>query len=125
MSLHSGSLYGATAGGGYGNGDAAAAERTAHSTVNLSLSFGFTGALEGGAHPAWGPAASATKALSAGEPGTGQLLGGAAADLNGNHQVSKWGFVPGDEDTTDLNLERNGEKPYGHLVDTHHLTWCA
>ncbi len=27
---------------------------------------------------------------------------------DGMGQVSKWGFVPGDDNTTDLDLERNG-----------------
>ena len=26
-------------------------------------------------------------------------------------QASKWGFVPGDDNTTDLDLERNGASP--------------
>lgn len=28
---------------------------------------------------------------------------------DGTGQVSKWGFVPGDDNTTDLDLERNGQ----------------
>ena len=28
-------------------------------------------------------------------------------------QASKWGFVPGDDNTTDLDLERNGVPPWG------------
>ena len=31
-----------------------------------------------------------------------------AATPKGGSQVGKWGFVPGDEDTTELNLEKNG-----------------
>ena len=30
---------------------------------------------------------------------------------DGMGQVSKWGFVPGDDNTTDLDLERNGRVP--------------
>ena len=31
---------------------------------------------------------------------------------DGAGQASKWGFVPGDDATTDLDLERNGVSPW-------------
>ena len=71
------------------------AHSAGHTTGGLSL--GFTAALEGGAHAAWGPAAEQTSALSehAG-PGAGAV------------QINKWGLVPGADDTLDLNLSAQG-----------------
>lgn len=93
---------------------------TVHSTGNFT--FGFTRALEGGVHPNWGPAASVTKALSVegdlslGRGGTVGDFSGAIAEQAGGvnlggcgGQINKWGFKPGDEDTTELNLEKNGK----------------
>ena len=55
-----------------------------------------------------GEAANDTKALSLGQL-TDELQGSGAPD--GQGQVSKWGFVPGNDDTTNLDLERNGMSP--------------
>lgn len=55
-----------------------------------------------------GEAANDTKALSMGQL-TDELAEGGPQD--GIGQVSKWGFVPGDDNTTDLDLERQGEAP--------------
>ena len=49
-----------------------------------------------------------TKAVSAGQR-TDELQ--AEGPQDGMGQVSKWGFVPGDDNTTDLDLERNGGAP--------------
>ena len=46
-----------------------------------------------------------TKAVSMGQL-TDELQEEGPKD--GMGQVSKWGFVPGDDNTTDLDLERNG-----------------
>lgn len=55
-----------------------------------------------------GEAASDTKALSMGQL-TDELQEPGPQD--GAGQVGKWGFVPGDDATTDLDLERNGASP--------------
>ncbi len=90
---------------------------TVHSTGAFS-SLGYTNVLEGGIHPAWGAAANVTELLGAGaadatDTPTAAAGRGAAAALPGGPavpavQVNKWGFVPGEEDTTDLDLEKNG-----------------
>lgn len=89
---------------------------TVHSTGAFS-SLGYTNVLEGGMHPAWGAAANETENLgdrAAGATDTpAAAAGGAVAALPGETaapavQVNKWGFVPGEEDTTDLDLEKNG-----------------
>ena len=61
------------------------------------LSLGYTAALEGEGHAAWGPAAEQTNALSE-----------AADDGGGAAQLSKWGLMPGADDTLDLNLTDQG-----------------
>jgi hypothetical protein len=61
------------------------------------VSLGYTAALEGRGHTAWGPAAEQTAPLS--EPG-GERAGAA--------QASKWGLVPGGDDTLELNLGAQG-----------------
>lgn len=60
-----------------------------------------------------GEAADVTKAMSLGQL-TDELREDAPKD--GMGQVSKWGFVPGDDNTTDLDLERNGR---GVLLQPH------
>ena len=55
-----------------------------------------------------GEAAHDTKALSMGQL-TDELQEPGPQD--GAGQASKWGFVPGDDATTDLDLERNGMSP--------------
>lgn len=55
-----------------------------------------------------GEAADVTKAVSMGQL-TDELQEEGPKD--GMGQVSKWGFVPGDDNTTDLDLERNGRWP--------------
>lgn len=55
-----------------------------------------------------GEAANDTKALSMGQL-TDELTEGGTQD--GIGQVNKWGFVPGDDNTTDLDLERQGGAP--------------
>jgi len=61
------------------------------------VSLGYTAALEGQGHTAWGPAAEQTAPLS--EPG-GERAGAA--------QASRWGMVPGSEDTMELDLKGQG-----------------
>ena len=52
-----------------------------------------------------GEAADITKAMSLGQLTAELQEEGPKAGIG---QVSKWGFVPGDDNTTDLDLERNG-----------------
>ncbi|CAL5226958.1 g9843 [Coccomyxa viridis] len=89
------------------------AQTTGH-TGHLSL--GYTNILEGGHHPAWGEAADVTKAVSMGQL-TDELQEEGPKD--GMGQVSKWGFVPGDDNTTDLDLERNGLAVMGDVTYRH------
>ncbi|BDA49326.1 probable kinetochore protein spc7 at C-terminar half [Coccomyxa sp. Obi] len=101
---------------------------TVHSTGAFS-SLGYTNVLEGGLHPAWGAAANETENLgdgAAGATGTPAAAAGrgAAAALPGGPaapavQVNKWGFVPGEEDTTDLDLEKNGLAVMGDVTYRH------
>lgn len=56
------------------------------------------GVLEGGRHPAWG----SQKEHTAMQPAI-QL------EASPDGQLGKWGFVPGAEDTMDLNLEDKGQ----------------
>lgn len=111
MSLNSFSAAGAAEDGG----------TTVHSMGAFS-SLGYTNVLEGGVHPAWGVAANETEMLGPAaigafeSPDAGANFGAAAARPGnaaapGGQQVNKWGFVPGEEDTTDLDLERNGDHP--------------
>lgn len=87
---------------------------------------GYTRAIEQGSHPAWGSQRTAQlEELTAGSPkvrGNGtpgsvrrsrrlSLLGqspSAAKRAQPDGQRSKWGFVPGEDDTLDLNLEKAG-----------------
>lgn len=90
-----------------GGGGADDGGTMAHSTGAFS-SLGYTNVLEGGVHPAWGVAANQTEALQPAAAAAAALPEGSPAVPGGGPQVNKWGFVPGDEDTTDLDLERNG-----------------
>ena len=63
---------------------------------------------QGGLPSFAGEAADVTKAVSMGQL-TDELQEEGPKD--GMGQVSKWGFVPGDDNTTDLDLERNGRRP--------------
>ncbi len=63
-----------------------------------------------------GEAADVTKAVSMGQL-TDELQEEGPKD--GMGQVSKWGFVPGDDNTTDLDLERNGRS------SDHDAGFCA
>ena len=83
------------AGGSTGALPTPGAHSVGHTTGGLSL--GFTAALEGGAHAAWGPAAEQTSALS-------EHAGAGAGAV----QINKWGLVPGADDTLDLNLSAQG-----------------
>ena len=83
------------AGGSTGALPTPGAHSVGHTTCGLSL--GFTAALEGGAHAAWGPAAEQTDALS-------EHAGAGAGAV----QIDKWGLVPGADDTLDLNLSAQG-----------------
>ena len=83
------------AAGGTGALSTPGAHSVGHTTGGLSL--GFTAALEGGGHAAWGPAAEQTTALS-------EHAGGGAGAV----QINKWGLVPGADDTLDLNLSAQG-----------------
>ncbi|KAK9836170.1 hypothetical protein WJX81_006581 [Elliptochloris bilobata] len=83
--------------------DAHSVHSAGHTTGGLSL--GYTAALEGGAHAAWGPAAEQTTALSE-----------AAGDGGGVAQISKWGLVPGADDTLDLNLSAQGRQLMGETT---------
>ena len=58
------------------------------------------GVLEGGRHPAWGSQTEHT-AMQALQP----------QEASPDGQLDKWGFVPGAEDTMDLNLEDQGTHP--------------
>lgn len=88
---------------------------------------GYTRAIEQGSHPVWAsqrtaqledPTSERPSAVGSGTPGSVRrsrrisLMGqspsvGKRAQPEG--QRSKWGFVPGEDDTLDLNLEKAGE----------------
>lgn len=87
---------------------------------------GYTRAIEQGSHPVWGSqrtaqleelTAGSPKARGNGTPGSVRrsrrlsVLGqspSAAKRAQPDGQRSKWGFVPGEDDTLDLNLEKAG-----------------
>ena len=61
--------------------------------------FVATGVLEGGRHPAWGSQTEHTAVQPAMQ-----------LEASPDGQLGKWGFVPGAEDTMDLNLEDKGQQ---------------
>ncbi len=88
---------------------------------------GYTRAIEQGSHPVWGsqrtaqlehPTSERPSAAGSGTPGSVRrsrrisLMGqspSVAKPAQPEGQRSKWGFVPGEDDTLDLNLEKAGE----------------
>ena len=76
----------------------------------------YTKVLEGsGAHPAWAmpaePEGPSWPPLTPISSLLGDLEGsGGKQQGPGGQQANKWGFVPGEEDTMDLNLEHRGAR---------------
>ena len=98
---------------------------TAANTADLTLG-GYTRAIEQGNHPVWGsqrtaqleeltaerPSVSGNGTPRSARKGRKSLLGqspSAVKRAQPEGQRSKWGFVPGEDDTLDLNLEKAGK----------------
>ena len=100
--------------------------QTAANATDFTLG-GYTRAIEQGSHPVWGsqrtaqledPTSERPSAAGSGTPGSVRrsrrisLMGqspSVAKRAQPEGQRSKWGFVPGEDDTLDLNLEKAGE----------------
>ena len=104
----------------------AAVEPDARQSADDTLG-GYTRALEQGSHPVWGSQGAAQlqeepadrrNAAAKGTPnsvrkGRQSMMGRSPSALKRAQpegQRSKWGFVPGEDDTLDLNLEKAGER---------------
>ncbi len=103
-----------------------AASNPAQTAADFTLG-GYTRAIEQGSHPVWGsqrtaqledPTSGRPSAAGSGTPGSVRrsrrisLMGqspSVAKRAQPEGQRSKWGFVPGEDDTLDLNLEKAGE----------------
>ena len=71
--------------------------RSSHQQIDIWMRANATGVLEGGRHPAWGSQTEHTAM---------QL--GRDVEASPDGQMGKWGFMPGAEDTMELNLEHKG-----------------
>ncbi|DBA97231.1 TPA: hypothetical protein ACH3X1_014979 [Trebouxia sp. C0004] len=98
---------------------------------------GYTRAIEQGSHPVWGsqrtaqledPTCERPIAAGSGTPGSVRrsrrisLMGqspSVAKRAQPEGQRSKWGFVPGEDDTLDLNLEKAGQRVMGDATYNH------
>ncbi|DBB09035.1 TPA: hypothetical protein ACH3X3_007660 [Trebouxia sp. C0006] len=98
---------------------------------------GYTRAIEQGSHPVWGsqrtaqledPTSERPSAAGSGTPGSVRrsrrisLMGqspSVAKRAQPEGQRSKWGFVPGEDDTLDLNLEKAGQLVMGDATYNH------
>ncbi|KAK9814135.1 hypothetical protein WJX72_001123 [[Myrmecia] bisecta] len=80
-----------------------------HHNDTDDLSLGYSNVLHDGVHPVWGAAADATAHVGQGEGDVGPP----------DNQVNKWGFVPGEDDTMELNLEHKGRLMMGEVTYNH------